>query len=532
MDLSQIKISPRLRTSWEAIDLGFMMARSWYRPLFLSWFIPSAILFSLLTLLMPSDWQGYTIFFVWWLKPLWDKAPLYIASQSLFSEPVSVKQVLRSCLSLYKLDWLQWLTIRRFSPTRSLDMPITVLEKLQGEVRQKRLRVLHPTVSNGATWLTIVCIHIEYLLVFAAIGFFLLLIPNELPLDVDWFGLLLGDFLENSWLVFINNLLTLLAIALVAPFYTMAGFALYISRRVELEGWDIEIRFRQLANQKKKPKGSSLVLQTLLVISCFFFQSVDQTAYADDVQIESELDMDSIVVDEEFSAQESEKIIDAILAGEDFHQLKEESGWRFKDTDNEEDPSIPEWYIRFIEWLESRSGSWEGFQQFAVFGASAVEIILWLVVLTLLGLLVYYYRDALKSFIAQEGVDETSAPEPPEVLFGLDVREESVTNTITDDVLALWSDGQYREALGLLYGATLSKLIHQYHYEFLDGDTEQECANKVSQSAEPLLTGFMNELTEVWQQLAYAHRLPEQSQVIKFSNQWADIFSHGESDEK
>ena len=41
----------------------------------------------------------------------------------------------------------------------------------------------------------------------------------------------------------------LLATALLAPFWASCGFMLYISRRIELEAWDLELGLRAL-NQR------------------------------------------------------------------------------------------------------------------------------------------------------------------------------------------------------------------------------------------------------------------------------------------
>ena len=51
-----------------------------------------------------------------------------------------------------------------------------------------------------------------------------------------------NDMSENN--VFMD-LSFVLIMAAVAPFYCAGGFMLYISRRIELEGWDIEICFRE-----------------------------------------------------------------------------------------------------------------------------------------------------------------------------------------------------------------------------------------------------------------------------------------------
>ena len=148
MDLSRISIEARERSSWEALDLGIVMARKWFRPLALGWMIPSILVFVIFTAIFnQSLWIGITI--TWWLKPLWDRIPLYIASRALFSETVTVRQALRAFPGIARKDWFAWLLWRRFSLTRSFDMPVTVLEGLSGDSRKKRLHVLH--IDSGGT---------------------------------------------------------------------------------------------------------------------------------------------------------------------------------------------------------------------------------------------------------------------------------------------------------------------------------------------------------------------------------------------
>ena len=84
-----------------------------------------------------------------------------------------------------------------------------------------------------------------------------LFIPDEVDIGFMDF---MGSDSQLSELIF--NVMSYVAMVLVAPFYTMAGFALYISRRITLEGWDIEIRFRHLAERQpstlaEKPENSS-----------------------------------------------------------------------------------------------------------------------------------------------------------------------------------------------------------------------------------------------------------------------------------
>lgn len=240
MNLGAIQVEPRLRNPWQAIDLGFALARAWWRPLFLSWFLPCVCLWLLLSAVLWQQ-QWLALILVWWLKPLFDRLPLFFASRAMFGEVLTLKALFKHWRRALKFEWFSWLTLRRLSPTRSLDMPVTVLEQLSGKARARRLQVMHQTATSGGSWLTFVCIHIEMIISLGAMAMVALLIPA----GVD-FGLIDSYIDQSPWMVFASNGVSILAMSLVAPFYTMAGFSLYINRRVQLEGWDIEIRFRHL----------------------------------------------------------------------------------------------------------------------------------------------------------------------------------------------------------------------------------------------------------------------------------------------
>ncbi len=246
MDLDKIVISPRLRNGWEAIDLGVSLAREWWRILFLSWALPSLVCYLLLcALLIDKLWLAWTI--TWWLKPLWDRIPLYIASRLLFSGEVKLREVFKQLPSIFKTDLILALTIRRLSLTRSFDLPVTVLENLRGQVRRKRLNVLQLGNTDKAVWLTIVCFLMEMVVSFGFVAFAMWMVPQTMNVD-------LWDILESDAVAyeFLFNTLSFVSMTLIAPFYVLGGFALYINRRIDLEGWDIEIRFRKLEQRFEK----------------------------------------------------------------------------------------------------------------------------------------------------------------------------------------------------------------------------------------------------------------------------------------
>src|SRR5690606_1311200 len=120
--------------------------------------IPSFIVFCILSVLLHRHPWVVTLL-LWWLKPIWDRLPLLIASRALFGESPQqlLQSILRSLPSIAKTDLLASLTYRRFSPSRSFDLPVTLLEGLDKDVRTRRLTLLHQTYGSAATLLTLVC---------------------------------------------------------------------------------------------------------------------------------------------------------------------------------------------------------------------------------------------------------------------------------------------------------------------------------------------------------------------------------------
>lgn len=580
MDLSRIGIVARERTSWEALDLGIVLARKWYRPLLLGWIIPSALVFILFTILFFDNlWVGVTL--TWWLKPVWDRIPLHIASRALFGEEVSVKSALKSLPKLAWTDLIPWLTWRRLSFTRSFDMPITVLENLKGKARQQRLQVLHIESGSAAAWLTIVCVHLEAALLIGGLGLIYMFIPAEVDFDVL-------NYIETQQKLaeLLYNSVYYVAMVLVAPFYTIAGFALYISRRISLEGWDIEIRFRHLADRQSRhsfePKaslgdsnsgvgtkpgtgaetspetnaevsptttpattpattsttttssktegddgpgsGSGVTLGLLLafILPLTLFHSPNSQAANSDIVSKPVLSTE---------AKAARDNVAEVLRGKDFNQTITKKSWRFKDTEDlQDDSEFPQWIIDFIEYLEENWPESDGEEgasvNIGVILAKILEFVLWIVAISVVLFILYHYRDYLKSFATSMKFSKKQPIEAPEVLFGLDVRKESLPENIPQQVLSLWQNGSHRDALGLLYRATLSRLIHQYQFNFSESDTEKECAEIVQRSEFSEVDSYMQRLTRIWQRLAYGHRMPEESDVTSLCQIWPEIFSH------
>jgi hypothetical protein len=141
VDLSKVAVAVRPRTPWEGIDLGFSMARQWFLPLWLLWWVSALPLYLLLWLLL-ADHPGWLLLLLWWCKPLYEPPLLYWCSRAVFGERLPLRQVFPHWWAILRPQLLPSLLWRRLSGARSFHYPVALLEGKQGAERRERLRVL------------------------------------------------------------------------------------------------------------------------------------------------------------------------------------------------------------------------------------------------------------------------------------------------------------------------------------------------------------------------------------------------------
>jgi hypothetical protein len=204
MRLSDATVAIRPRSSWEAMDLGVLMSQQHRRLLMTSWAIVTLPLFAMLTLLL-WDSPSLAVLIFWWLKPAYERLPLYILSKALFGETPTLKQALREFPRLLKPQLLASLTWRRLSLSRSFLLPVVQLEGLDGTARQQRLQVLLQRNAGAAQWLTIIGMHLETALWIGLMVLFYMLLPQQIETDWDWQSLILDSDHHWRWLEHLTN---------------------------------------------------------------------------------------------------------------------------------------------------------------------------------------------------------------------------------------------------------------------------------------------------------------------------------------
>lgn len=507
LDLSQLAIEIRPRRPWEAIDLGVLMARRWWWSLTKLWLLLVAPLFLMLAFL-PIEWLWLQYGLLWWLKPVFERALLDFLSRSVFGDEPTTLRVFKNFTRLAFTQCIASLTWRRLSPSRSFDLPVMQLEGLSGGARSTRLAILRRDGRGPANFLTMFGASIEMCIALAIIGAAFMFIPNEFGLSWDML------YYEQSyyWIILLVNGLAFVAAALIAPFYVASGFALYLNRRIHLEGWDIEIAFKNIVS-KREQKDSQLSptkSASMKVLAVFVLLLTLPALYSPETLAE---ETPAVT----FSQADARALIDEVKRGEEFNRREVITSRTFPwDFDVDELPENSENPFKDFLWLKD----------LFVLIVQFAEFILWAVVIGLALFFIFKYRHWLQSFVHYS--PSIKRKKAPSVLFGMEVTQESLPDNVGEEAQALWEKGEKRQALSLLYRACLVQLIIG-GTELRDGDTEGLCLRKAKNSYQDQhlssdAIGYFEGLTTVWQRFAYGHLLPESSAVIALCQNWQAIW--------
>ena len=95
MRLDQAAIQLRAREPWEAVDLGAVMLRAWWRPAYVALAaIVLPISVALHFVFASRPWLALLL--TWWLKPLYDRLILHVLAHAVFGAPPGARQSLKS----------------------------------------------------------------------------------------------------------------------------------------------------------------------------------------------------------------------------------------------------------------------------------------------------------------------------------------------------------------------------------------------------------------------------------------------------
>jgi len=511
MRLSDATVVIRPRNTWEAMDLGVRMSQQHRRLLMTSWAIVTLPLFALLSLLL-WDSPSLAVFIFWWLKPAYERLPLYILSKALFGETPPLKEALRQWPRLLKPQLLASLTWRRLSFSRSFLMPVVQLEGLGGLARQQRLRVLLQRNAGAAQWLTIIGVHLETALWIGLMVLFYLLLPQQVETDWDWQNLIFAADHQWRWLEHLTNAFYALILVIWEPVYVACGFSLYLNRRTELEAWDIELVFRRLRQRLNSSALGLLLVVGLLLPGVPSAWATDPATAPDAPRL----------LNQPLTSQASRDSIQALLEQPPFKNKEAVTRYRFGEdpatTEKSRESAPPQWLKTLLDWLNGQHLNGV---------AKAFEVLLWAVVIGAVGWLIWRYRELLQTFVSRRPSLPVRTKRPvPQQAFGLDLSKETLPDDIAARAEQLWQT-QPRAALGLLYRALLSHLLHDFNLTLKPADTESEVLARIEHLQHPDLLAYSRSLTGHWQNMAYGHRAPAAHLQQELCDGWRTLFGNG-----
>ena len=549
MELERVAIALRPRSGWESVDLGFGMARSWWKLCFGAfWITYLPIAAALLAGFHEQPWIALLI--LWWLKPAFDRFVLFALGRRCFGEQLRLSDLLGQWRQILSPSLLWSLTLGRLSPARSFLLAVTVLERQTGRAAGQRRSLLARRFYGNASGLTLVCVNLELVVQMGlSILFVILLQPGEDPFQQMM--MTEGAFTEDWWGAE-DTLWYILSVCLIEPLYVAGGFALYLNRRVILEGWDLELALKRLA--ARLPTAATLLLLLVLGLGAGSATSLQAAETPTDLELQLQPDppygercqkqrdalaalLEGGELTEANSASKSASrsgVVEAdpgldsaqgttagespvvtraravlarceqfdlppietarrssiveILSDPEFGRVEQIERWRLREFDSDDDEDEPD-------------DSASGISKFFELLASLWQVLVWV---ALAVLVLYIGRMLGRRWLGGGAVPDEGVV--PTELFGLSITPDSLPDDIVGTALAWIDAGRLREALALVYRAALSQLVHQRGMRVAAGATEGDVLQTATPHLDTSAQRYMAALLKAWVEVAYAER--------------------------
>ena len=240
MQIDALALRLRPRTPYEAADLGTRLCQSAARDVYRCYLVVAIPAFALcLATVEIAYWLP--AFMVMLLKPWLDRTILFVLSRAAFGQRTSLGDLWRAQGQVWWSQLFITFLWRPLSPWRSFTQPVYQLEGLRfGQIRKRVLQIRRRR-SSAAFFMTFVYKLCEISLTFAVASLLYWFAPRgQAPDLIEMFSS------QGEWtyaLLFAGA--SALVVLFLEPFYVASGFTMYLSRRAELEAWDIEQEFRR-----------------------------------------------------------------------------------------------------------------------------------------------------------------------------------------------------------------------------------------------------------------------------------------------
>jgi len=473
MKLEDVTAEIRPRSDWEAIDLGFALVRRSFWRCWLVWWLTVALPTAVAAFLL-WDHPVWFLLLFWWWRPAASRMVLFELSRRLFGEEPTWRQIWREIPRAWGRRFFHRFVLARFSPHAPLTMPVEDLERLRGKDYRQRCRLILRRGDGAVVHLSIAGVVASVWLAVGLFGVAMMFVPEGQ--DGSWQEALelwrAGNhpFEIPTLILRTATVFFLISQSLTDLFVTGAGFGIYVNNRTWIEGWDVELAFKRLANRLGK-----IAALLALGFACCLSPARAETRPS------------------------PETVIREVKADPVFEVHKEKH--RVPKSTNLPDWSLPKW------WAELMSG----------FGL----LLLVLVAAGILGGLIWVGVRYRHLFQGRAG-GRNALPRAPSarVVMGMEVSPESLPEDVPTTAWRWWREGRRHEALALLYRGAIARFIDHGRVEIAESDTEGDCLRRVNATGEPLQADYFRGLTGAWIRLAYARQWPADEEVDALCRRW------------
>ena len=464
----------RHRSRWEALDAGILLWRDNFAYLLIFFALPLWLCAFGLRII-PERLRYLSWIFLWLLRPLFERPALHVISVRFFEKGAGLK---RLCSGLFKTITrglaadLSW---RRFSPVRAAMMPVRTLEGLKFKQIAERRKILKKGGLGFCSVLTAWSIIMELILLGGE--FLLLLITLEI-LQPGLFSTV--EEIVDGWEIFIYAAFCVNSM-LIGSLYVCMGFSLYLNCRVELEGWDLEILFRGLAekNRHKNPARTAALIFLAAALLLPARSAVTQENPPGASGAENAA-VNAFVFHDDIPLETLQKILDSPDFG------GERDGWGIRLKQKDKEKKQPELNLNFSPLLEK-------IKQF--FALMLRSVLIGIAVILAIVLFIYIRRHSGgRSLFKKSGT----------------ARAISGAGGISPQALLEQSQeffrrGELRQAWGLCIAALFRSLAVYRNMVFPPDATEYECLSAARAAADYAALAVP---VNYWIAFAYAGRLP------------------------
>ena len=485
MRLEDVTMVIRPRSDWEAVDSGLAMARRDFWRCWVLWWMAVFPVLLLIPVLAEYPVVWALVFF--WCKLTGCRMILFQLSRRLFGENPGWSLLWRELPRALFRRFFYRMILARLSPWKTMAMPVEELEELRGGPFRRRMKVVMRRGEGMSVMLALMSVIGVFWLALGIFATSMLFVPETIK--DEWSE---QFSFEDRWVLpdgfaWLSVGGLAFASSLVDVFLTGAGFGLYVNSRTWVEGWDVELAFKRLANRLKG--GVSLCL---LAGVFWLGQTIVISAQQDD----------SEPMEEEFAEQEDAKVPKDVI-----QSIKQDPAFTIYKEKYKVPKTEPSVHSPGAAPLAGLAGamSFVGMMMLAVILLALCALIAWLV-----------YR---ARFLHRAGDGPAREKENVRLVMGMEVAAESLPADVLAAARRMWAAGSHLQAMSLLYRGALSWWIERAGVEIIESDTEGDCLRRVMQS-DYAQAPYFAALTESWIRGAYAKELPGQSVWEDLCSRW------------